>query len=298
MRVLIGHEVGLGLLGELPSAADVAVWDGRGTVQGEGVEMWVAPLAPWTLGEVLPQLPDLRVLQLMTAGYEHVIADLPAEITLCNAGQAHDGAVAEWSVAAILAVKRALPVWLLDQATGAVGRFQSGTLVGANVLLIGYGGIGKAVARRLEGFEAEVVPVASRARDGVHGVEELPELLPKADVVVLSVPLTETTRGLVDARFLELLPDGALLVNASRGAVVDQEALEVELVKGRLRAALDVSYPEPLPAGHPLRGLRNVLYTPHIAGATDTLFPRLFTLVGEQIRRLCAGDTLENVVPR
>jgi phosphoglycerate dehydrogenase-like enzyme len=120
--------------------------------------------------------------------------------------------------------------------------------------------------------------------------------LPGADVVVLAVPVTDGTRGLVDAAFLAALPDGALVVNVARGAVVDQDALARELESGRLRAALDVTTPDPLPGDHGLRGLENLLYTPHVAAATDTIFPRIFAMVGEQIRRWCDGEPLANVV--
>jgi phosphoglycerate dehydrogenase-like enzyme len=127
-------------------------------------------------------------------------------------------------------------------------------------------------------------------------VGELAQLLPRAEVVVLAVPLTDATQGLVDAAFLSAMPDDGLLVNAARGAIVDHDALASELLTGRLRAALDVSEPEPLPADSPLRALPNLLYTPHVAGATDTIFPRVFALVGEQIRRLAAGEPLAHVV--
>jgi phosphoglycerate dehydrogenase-like enzyme len=137
---------------------------------------------------------------------------------------------------------------------------------------------------------------SARPADDVHAVEDLPALLPDADVVVLVVPLTEQTRGLVDAAFLAAMPDGALLVNAARGPVVDTAALVTELAGGRITAALDVTDPEPLPAGHPLWKMPNVFLTPHIGGAVHGLLPRGYRLAGDQLRRFTAGQTLINQV--
>jgi phosphoglycerate dehydrogenase-like enzyme len=164
------------------------------------------------------------------------------------------------------------------------------------VLIVGAGAVGMAIARRLEPFDVTLTLVARRPRPGVHGIEELPALLPYADVVVLVVPLTPATRGLVDADFLAAMPDGALLVNAARGPVVDTEALTAEVGKGRLSAALDVTSPEPLPTDHPLWTMPNVLITPHVAGSVRGLLRRAYALVGAQLHRLCGGEPLENLV--
>jgi phosphoglycerate dehydrogenase-like enzyme len=153
-----------------------------------------------------------------------------------------------------------------------------------------------AIADRLAPFEVSLTLVARQPRPGVHGIDELPSLLPEADIVVLVVPLTPATTGLVDAAFLAAMPDGALLVNAARGPVVDTEALTAEAGKGRLAAALDVTAPEPLPPDHPLWTMPNVLITPHVGGSVRGLLPRAYRLVGDQLRRLCAGEPLENVV--
>jgi len=261
VRVVIPLDVGLSLLGDLPGEVAVSVWDPVGSAGappggGAGVDLWVPPFPPLaSYAERLAQLPDLRVLQLLTAGYDHVLTSVPDGLTVCNAGHIHDDPVAEWAVAGLLAMVRALPIHIRAQAAGESLQFESDTLIGATVLLLGYGGIGQAIARRLAGFQVEVVPVASRARphDGVHGPGELPDLLPAADAVVIAAPVTAATRGMVDAAFLARLPDGAVIVNAARGAIVDQPALAAELTTGRLRAVLDVTTPDPLPAGDPLR---------------------------------------------
>jgi phosphoglycerate dehydrogenase-like enzyme len=169
-------------------------------------------------------------------------------------------------------------------------------LAGKRVLVIGSGAIGEALAARLEPFEVSVTRVARTARPGVRPVDALPDLLPEADVVVLLVPLTEQTQGMVDEAFLARMPDGALLVNAARGPVVDTEALTRELASGRLAAAVDVTDPEPLPADHPLWTMPNFLLTPHVAGSVRNVFPRAYRLAAEQIRRYERGEPLINVV--
>lgn len=299
MRALVPMAEALTLIEPLPDDVRVDVWDANGEPPGGGdaVELWVPPFPPLPEYETpLAKLPDVRVVQMLTAGYDHIRAYVPEGVTLCNAGSVHDGPVSEWVLAALLAVVRRLPAYVDQQRTGSVVREESDSLIGKTVLILGYGGIGQAVERRLAGFEVAVVRVANHAREGVHGPDELPALLPRAEVVVLALPLSERTRHLVDSGFLALLPDGAIVVNASRGPIVDQAALHAELDRGRLRAALDVSTPDPLGPEHPIRFLQNVLYTPHVAGATSLALPRVFGLVGDQIRRRHAGEELLNVV--
>jgi len=169
-------------------------------------------------------------------------------------------------------------------------------LTGKRVLIVGAGAIGEALANRVIACEASVVKVARTARDGVYGVTDLPKLLPEADVVVLIVPLTTETTGLVDAEFLSRMRDGSLLVNAARGPVVVTDALVAELATGRISAVLDVTDPEPLPEGHPLWSMPNVLITPHVGGAVAGLMPRAYALVRAQLERYVAGEPLDNVV--
>jgi phosphoglycerate dehydrogenase-like enzyme len=200
---------------------------------------------------------------------------------------------------AVLSYLREIPAFARDQAAG---RWSYGEhaptdeLTGKRVLIVGAGAIGEATAARLAPFEVSITRVARTARGDVHGVDELPALLPEADVVILLVPLTDETRGLVDADFLRRMPDGALLVNAARGPVVHTDALVAELATGRLGAAVDVTDPEPLPAGHPLWSMPNFLLTPHVGGSVRGLLPRAYGLVGAQIRRYAAGQPLINEV--
>ena len=246
--------------------------------------------------EVLPDLRDLKVVQVLTAGVDAIAAHIPPGVVLCDGAGVHDAAVSEWVVLAITAVRRQLPQHVLAQHRGS-WEFQVGSdLDGATVLIVGHGSIGRATEARLTPFGASIVRVARHARDGVHGLDELPRLLPEADVVVMLVPLTDATRGMVDASFLASMKEGALLVNAARGPVVDTDALLAALRAERIRAALDVTDPEPLPDGHPLWSAPGVLITPHVGGAVSRVFERGWRLAGEQVRRYINGEPLRNVV--
>ncbi len=209
-----------------------------------------------------------------------------------------DVSLGEWVVGAILATQRGLLRARDAQATGTWASFEPGELAGRRVVILGYGSIGTAVAERLRPFGVEIVGVARTARDGALGLPDLDDVLPTAEILVNLLPLTGETIGLLDARALALLPDGALLVNAGRGRTVDTTALVAELERGRLRAALDVTDPEPLPPGHPLWSLPNALITPHIAGDSPAAVVRAYTLAGDQVRRFAAGEPLINEVAR
>ncbi len=293
MQVLVAHEQGIEPMGALPDSVTVRV----GEVPSDAVEFWVPPFLQSAPDRTITSgLRDLRVVQLLTAGVEAWLGRLPAGVTLCNARGVHSSATSEWTVAAILAYLHDFPFFVRAQAGGQWRYRRTDELVGKRVLVIGAGAIGAAIADRLAPFGVELVRVGRRPREGVHGVEELPRLLPEADIVVLIVPLTEETTHLVDRDFLAAMRDGSLLVNAARGPVVDTEALTAELVTGRIGAALDVTDPEPLPAGHPLWSMPNVLLTPHVAGSVTGTFRRGYALVGDQIRRYVTGEPLINVV--
>jgi phosphoglycerate dehydrogenase-like enzyme len=152
------------------------------------------------------------------------------------------------------------------------------------------------VANALAVFGAQPIFVARSARDGVHGIDELDRLLPNADIVLVAVPQTAETVGLVDAGFLAALPDGAIIANVARGSIVRTDALLAEVQAGRLRAFLDVTDPEPLPADHPLWHVPNVVITPHVGGGTHGWERRGYRLVREQVERYVTGEPLHNVV--
>jgi phosphoglycerate dehydrogenase-like enzyme len=246
--------------------------------------------------EVFAALPRLRLVQLMSAGAERFVGRLPEGVVLCNARGAHTPATAEWAVTATLAAQRGFPDFVRAQEAGRWAPGTHRSLVGARVLMVGAGDIGRTIGRMMAGFDVDLTYVARTARDGVRSTEELPELLPDADVVVLIVPVTPETTGMVDAAFLAAMKDGALLVNAARGVVVDTDALLAELRSGRLRAALDVTEPEPLPEGHPLWSAPGVLLTPHVAGAVPNTNERAAAAVTDQLTRILEGRPLENVV--
>jgi phosphoglycerate dehydrogenase-like enzyme len=246
--------------------------------------------------ELLDALPRLQLVQLRSAGAEAYAGKLPAGVVLCNARGAHTPATAEWAVAATLAAQRGLPHYVREAAAGRWSPGSAHSLVGARVLVVGAGDIGRRIGAMMAGFDVELTWVARTAREGVHGFEELPALLPHADVVVLIVPVTPQTTGMVDAAFLAAMADDALLVNAARGVVVDTDALVAELTAGRLRAALDVTDPEPLPAGHPLWSAPGLLLTPHVGGAVPDTDARTTATITAQLERVLAGQPLQNVV--
>jgi phosphoglycerate dehydrogenase-like enzyme len=298
MRIWLPQDKAHYQLDDVTQDVQVDVFDGRGAVPaslGE-VEFYVLPLlagpAPATL---MSRMPSLRVAQAQSAGVEDVLPLVPAGVTFCNARDVHDTSTAEMAVTLILSALRGIPEFVRHPETVTAGRLWD-SLADKTVLIVGSGSIGTAVEERLSGFECEVRRVARRPRDGVHSVDELPKLLPSADVVVLTVPMTSATQGMVDAAFLAAMHDGALLVNVARGPVVRTDDLLRETKSGRLRAALDVTDPEPLPLDHPLRACANVLITPHAAGRSTALEPRLARFIGQQVRRYIRKEPLLNVI--
>jgi phosphoglycerate dehydrogenase-like enzyme len=255
----------------------------------------------------------------MLAGTEWIPALVGPDVTICNARGAHNISTAEWTVAAILAMLKYFPLYLDIQRSGvwkrrfeASARYAEITgsrraeyppvmneeLTGKTVLLVGYGAIGKEIERMLAPFDVEMLRVARRARSEpkVHAVTELDGLLPRAEVVVLILPYSAETRGLIGRRQLALMRQGALLVNAARGQIVDTDALVEPLRLGRIRAALDVTEPEPLPEGHPLWSCPNLLLTPHVGASTPQFTPRALRTVADELRRYMNGEPLHNVV--
>ncbi len=240
----------------------------------------------------------LRVIQTLSAGVDWLVGHVPEDVMVCNARGVYDGPLAEWVVGVTLAFQRGVVRARDEQAEGVWASFEPDELAGRRIVILGFGSIGMAVAERLRPFGVEMIGVSRARRDGVLGLDDLDELLPSAEILVDLLPLTGETVGFLDARRLGLLPDGALLVNAGRGRTVDMPALKWELERGRLRAALDVTDPEPLPAGHPLWALPNVLISPHVAGDSPGATVRAFALAGDQVRRFAAGQPLINQVAR
>ena len=247
-------------------------------------------------GEALATLPRLRVVQTLTAGVEHIRGYVPDGVLLCNGRGIHDTSTAELAVGLMVSSLRGIPEFVRAQERAEWAPERRESLADKQVLIVGYGQIGEAIEARVVPFEASVTRVARSAREGVHAIEELPDLLPRADVVVLIVPGTSETIHLFDAAMLARMKDGALLVNVSRGPVVDTDALLAELQDRRIHAALDVVDPEPLPEEHPLWRAPNLLLVPHVGGNSTAMEPRAHRLVREQLHRYATGEPLANVM--
>jgi phosphoglycerate dehydrogenase-like enzyme len=259
-------------------------------------EFLVPPVDSPAVLAMLAHMPNLAVVQAVSAGTDWLLPSVPADVTVCNARGTRDLAVAEWVLAVILAMEKRLPAFLRLQSEHAWHHELLDELTGKRALIVGLGSIGRLVAERLAALGLHVEGVAAAARPGVHGVDALPRLLQAADIVVLLVPLTPATRHLLDASMLARMPDNALLVNASRGPVVDTAALLPHLMAGRIRAALDVTDPEPLPSDHPLWDAPGLLLTPHLAGDSPQAERRVYRFIGEQLCRYARREPLLNVV--
>jgi len=286
-------------VGDVPGV-ELVVWDGHRDPDSR-IEVCVPDYRGLHQFDRLGELPRLRLVQTQLAGFDGQVERLPEGVLLCNAAGVHDDATAEHAVGLTLASLRRIPEAV--RGHGSWQRLRDGmrSLADSRVLVLGYGSIGRALAERLLAHRAAVTAVASTAREDdlvghVHGVEDLDVLLPDQHVVVVLLPLSDHTRGFVDARRLALLADGSLVVNVARGGVLDTEAVLGEA--GRLRFALDVTDPEPLPDGHPLWSAPDVLITPHVAGGTTAMLPRMSALVRDQLQRYVAGDPPRNVVAR
>ena len=243
---------------------------------------------------------DVALVQSQSIGYEGVEDLIPDGMRFANASSVHETSTAELAVGLAIASQRGIDRFARTQAHGQWEPFVAPSLADRRVMVLGYGGVGKAIARRLSGFEVEIMPVASRARDEdgvrVHGVAEMRELLPHTDIVIASLPGGDSTRHIIDDGFLSALPDDALVVNVGRGPLIDTDALVDHVTRGRIRAALDVTDPEPPADDHPLWSLPGVLIVPHVGGATTAMTPRIAALVRTQIERLAAGQAPLNVV--
>lgn len=286
------------MVGAVPGA-DIVVWDGTATPPADvgEVEFLVAGYGARPMSsESLGRMPRLTAIQLLSAGVENWLPHAPAGVVLCSGRGVHGGPTAELAIAGLLAVLRELPRFAQQQRERVWRPSPLQSLDGRRVLVLGAGDIGQRVAAVVRVLDAEATLVGRHERDGVRSLAQLRTLLPEHDVLVVAVPLTDETAGLVDAAVLAALPAGAVLVNVARGRIVDTAALVAELRSGRLRAFLDVTEPEPLPADHPLWAAPGVLITPHVGGGTPGWAQRAYRLVREQITRFVAGEPLRNVV--
>lgn len=304
------------MLAKLPAEADVRVLPKALSTPVE-IDFWAAPLFRKDAEPVAPYLRGVKVVQSLQAGVDWLRSFVPPGAVLCDAQGAHNVATSEWTVSAILAMTKFLPFYFDLQRAGkwvsreaAEDNYRSiyrtdkrsyppvliEELEGKTVMIVGYGSIGKSIEVRLVPFGVNVIRVARTAKPGVEPAARFKEFLPAADVIVLIVPLTLETHHLIDADAIARMKQGALLVNAARGPVVDTDALVQALTENRIRAVLDVTDPEPLPAGHPLWRAPNLLLTPHVGGSSPLYMARAFDLVAKQVTRFANGQPLKNVV--
>jgi len=287
-------------LGTLPDGVEVVIWDMKDAAPRERFDMVVPPYM--SMDGVIEALSSVEVglVQSQSIGYDNVEGRLPEGLVFANASSVHETATAELAVALALAAQRRLPDFVRAQDRGEWTGGGAAGLADRRVTLLGFGGVGRAIAARLKPFEVDLRAVASHGRlqdeVEVFPLGKLSEVLAETDILIASLPGGDATRHIIDDAALSALPDGALVVNVGRGPLVDTDALVDHVRRGRIRAALDVTDPEPLPAGHPLWSLDGSLVVPHVGGATDAMHPRIARLVRRQIDRLRAGEEPLNVV--
>lgn len=300
MRVSVPDATWLEPLNGMEVGLDLLVWDTQGPQPDGHLDLAVWPYALDTRALASVDPSRIGVIQGQSLGYDGVAENMPPGGVFCNAVGVHEESTAELAVTLLLASMRRFDVFGRHQAEGEWRDLWTSTLIDRRVMLLGVGGIGGQVARRLGGFGCELVRVASRAREDeqgpIHGIDDLPKLLPSVDAVVVAVPLTEQTAGLIGDGFLAALPDDAVVVNVARGKIADTDAI-VRAVP-RIHYASDVFDPEPLPDGHPLWTAPNVIITPHVGGLTSAMRPRIERVVQRQIEALEAGEEPINVAVR
>jgi phosphoglycerate dehydrogenase-like enzyme len=283
------------------------------------IDVWIPDPYSTRALRLWPHLRGVRLVLSLMAGTEWIPGAVGPHVTICNARGAHNISTAEWTLTAILAMLKYVPLYVDIQRSGDWRRRSEATrvyqqlthdqrpfhppvkleeLTGKTVMLVGHGSIGQDIERLLEPFHVEIIRVARtpRTQPLVHAVSELDRLLPLADVVVLILPLTAESKGLIGPRQFELMRQGALLINAARGGIVQTDALVDALNAGKIRAALDVTDPEPLPIDHPLWHCPNLLITPHIGGSSPQFDARSLQIAADELRRYMRGEPLRNVV--
>ncbi|MFI9449212.1 NAD(P)-dependent oxidoreductase [Amycolatopsis sp. NPDC052450] len=305
VRILVSDEVddkvGHGILGEL-SGVELELYDPNSDELTLSQRRASILLPPYRGSHrpirLLSQLPELKMVQLLSAGADEWASDVPGSVVLATARGAHAGPVSEWVLSAVLAQLRQWPalVRFQDKGVWAHRKFEADTLAGKRVLIVGAGAIGSEVARRLAVFGARSTLVANHARHGVYGSNEIPGIVPGHSIVVITAPLTDKTRNMVDSDFLSAMDDGAILVNVGRGQIVDTDALVSELSSGRLRAALDVTDPEPLPSDHPLWTQEGAVISPHSARTVPGTNQLCYDVAAAQIAEWMKGEQPSNSV--
>jgi phosphoglycerate dehydrogenase-like enzyme len=268
-------------------------------VAGAEVALGFPRESPRGLAWLVRTAPNLRFVQCMYAGAGQQLRaaqlsdDELARVAFASGSGVHATPLAEWSLFGILALTKGLPRLLRDKRERRWDHYPTGELRGKTVLVVGLGEIGREVARLAEAFGMRVTAVRRRADATTAGPERLDELAAEADAIVVTLPLTDETRGLVGRETIARLRDGAIVVNVGRGAVIDEDALLEALRSGRLAgAALDVFAEEPLSEDSPFWQLDNVILSPHTAALSVHENERLTELFSENLRRYLRGDAL------
>lgn len=246
--------------------------------------------------EIIPRMKNLKVVHYNQAGYEDILPHIPQGITLCNGSGLHDVSTSELAIGLAIAARRGFAEFMDNQKKGIWHRTRKPALADSHVGIVGYGHIGKRIASLLEMFETKVTAFTRSGSDGSVKISEFDDYLPSLDVTVLILPLTAESKHFMSAARLKKMKDGATLVNVARGAIVDTDALVAELNSGRITAGLDVTDPEPLPAGHPLWSAPNVIISPHVGGDSGAFEPRARKMVQEQLTRIATNEPLVNQI--
>ncbi len=283
------------------------------------IDVWIPDPYPTRALRTAPHLRGVRLVLSLMAGTEWIPGAMGPHVTICNAHGAHNISTAEWTLSAILATLKYFPLYLDMQRSGEwKRRFEASAhyaritgdprphyppvmqeeLTGKAVLLVGYGSIGKEIERMLTPFNVELFRMARSARTEptVHAVSELEALLPKADIVILILPLTEESRGLIGSRQFGLMRQGALLVNAARGPVVQTDALVEALNAGKSSRGPRRHRPRAAPGRSSAVELPQPSLTPHVGGSSPQFAPRSIKTAADELRRYIAGEPLKNVV--
>ena len=318
LRIGYPATIDASFLGDFPAEVQLIPVHGKMETPVD-IDIWIPDPYPTRAMRTWPHLRGVRVVLSLMAGTEWIPGTVGPHVTICNARGAHNISTAEWTVSAILAMLKHFPFFLEVQREGNWRKRSEASeeyvrvtgdtrplyppvmleeLTGKAVLLVGYGAIGKEIERMLAPFHVELTRVARTPRTSpeVHAVSELNSLLPQAEVVVLILPSTPESHHLIGGHQLALMRQGCLLVNAARGPIVDTDALVASLQAGKIRAAIDVTDPEPLPDGHPLWACPNLLITPHVGGSSPNFARRALKIAAAQVRRYMAGEPLDNVV--
>lgn len=248
--------------------------------------------------EYSKRMPKMEVMQLPNAGYDDAIEYLIPGSVLCNARGVHDASTSELAIGLAITARRGFADFMVAQSKGEWAHKRYPSFSDTRIGIVGWGSIGQTLAEYLSTFDVEVVGFSRSGSDGSLTMDRLDAELPKLDIVMLVLPLNDESRNMFDARRLALLKDGATIVNVARGPIINTDALISELNTGRITAGLDVTDPEPLPAGHPLWSAKNCIIAPHVGGDSTAFNRRGKKLVEDQIARYARGEALINVVAK